>query len=237
MHVVYPTLEKFMQTSKHVTLVCGGNGRIGKQICKSLYQAGHYIIVWDVHDEPTHEMVDDYVQIDLTNEDAVKSMVQTVSKELEMYDIFTYINVSYPSKWRDHFSAFLIPTCAFVEEMCGRENTSIILFSSIYGHMIPRFDIYFDSNVPEPPIWYGMVKASIEYMTKYLAKKYPGIRINCIAPGGVLDMSLQDDEFIVNYECHADLLDASALNRTIMYLLDESNITGQVITVDDGFSL
>jgi len=233
-------------TSKRVTVVCGGNGRIGKELCKMLVQSGHYVIVWDKDDEPTHDCLSDYHQINLSNPESVKLLAKTIISELEECDVFSYINVSYPPNWTDHFSAFLYPTTIFAELMSERINVTlnsvtscggnIILFSSIYGQMIPRFDIYEDTNVPEAPVWYGMCKSAIEYMTKYLAKKYRNLNINCIAPGGVKTNNM-DDMFISQYEMHGGLLDAQSLNKVVMYLLSDKNITGQNITIDNGFTL
>lgn len=220
--------------SKHVTLVCGGNGRIGKELCKMLVQSGHYVIVWDKDDEPTHECLSDYQQINLTNPQSVTKLAKITISELEEYDVFSYINVSYPQNWTDHFSAFLYPTTIFAELMSERGG-NIILFSSIYGQMVPRFDIYEDTNVPEAPAWYGMCKSAIDHMVKFYAKKYRNLQINSVCPGGVYEN--QDISFVEKYEQYGKMLKPNELNNIVMYLLKEKNITGQNIVIDGGFSL
>jgi NAD(P)-dependent dehydrogenase (short-subunit alcohol dehydrogenase family) len=72
---------------------------------------------------------------------------------------------------------------------------------------------------------------------KYYAKKYRNLNVNCIAPGGVVDYDIQDDTFIANYESHGDLLQSNGVNKAVMWLLGDSNVTGQVITIDNGFSI
>lgn len=224
-------------TSKHVTLVCGGNGRIGKELCKMLVNAGHYVIVWDIDLDPSHEYYSSYRTVNLTNYEVVKSRAQILMDELGKYDVFSYINVSYPVHWMTHFGAFLYSTEIFAELMAERDCGNIILFSSIYGSMVPRFDIYCGSKVEIPPVWYGAVKAGIEYMTKYYAKKYRNLNVNCLAPGGIVDYNIQDDTFIANYESHGDLLHPPDMNKAVMWLLGDSNVTGQVIVIDNGFSI
>jgi len=224
-----------IMTSKRVTVVCGGNGRIGKELCKMLVNAGHYVIVWDKDSEPSHDCYSSYRTVNLTNYEVVKTRAQILMDDLGEYDVLSIINVGYPPHWITHFGAFLYSTEIFAELMSERGG-NIILFSSIYGQMIPRFDIYSDSRIPEPPLWYGMCKSAIEYMTRYLAKKHRNVRINCISPGGVKTDDM-DEEFIHNYELHGDLLTSQSLNKVVMYLLSDENITGQNITIDNGFTL
>ena len=80
-------------------------------------------------------------------------------------------------------------------------------------------------------------------MTKYFSVRYSKVPIfvNCIAPGGILNNSLQGPEFINNYSRLVPLerlCNAHELAKTCL-LLANSNIeylTGQTIALDGGMS-
>ena len=61
---------------------------------------------------------------------------------------------------------------------------SIVLFSSMYGSVAPDPSIY-DSGQPPNPIEYGVNKAGIQQMARYLAMHFghAGVRCNAISPG------------------------------------------------------
>lgn len=121
------------------------------------------------------------------------------------------------------------------------KNGNLINFSSIYGSIAPRFELYKNLKI-FCPIEYVATKAGIISITKYLAKLYKNknIRINCISPGGIENR--QPNIFIKRYQkfCSSKgLLKPSDLYNLIKFLIskDSQYINGQNIIIDDGFSL
>lgn len=119
---------------------------------------------------------------------------------------------------------------------------SVINIGSIYGLLSPDNSIYTDTARNNSEI-YGATKAGVAQMTKYFATRYANIpiSINCIAPGGILNTSLQGDDFIKNYSrrvpfnrmCH----DNELANLCVKIAEPGcSYLTGQVIALDGGLS-
>ena len=79
---------------------------------------------------------------------------------------------------------------------------SLINFSSIYGVISPKFDIYKDTNMTLP-VEYAAIKSSLIHLTSYLTAYTKGsfFRVNSIAPGGILDD--QDSKFLKKLEGRA----------------------------------
>ena len=121
------------------------------------------------------------------------------------------------------------------------EKFSLVNFSSIYGVIPPKFDIYEGTSMTLP-IEYAAIKSAIQHISRYLAVYTKGskFRVNCISPGGLLDK--QDPIFIEKYNAQSlskGMLDPEDLMGTILFLCSDLSefICGQNIIVDDGFSL
>jgi len=117
-------------------------------------------------------------------------------------------------------------------------NSSIINISSIYGMVGLTKSIYQEFKMP--PAAYAAAKGALISMTKYFATTLaPKIRVNCVAPGGILRS--QPDEFIKKYS-EVLPLQRMALEKdvvdTIAWISSDkaSYLTGQVIAVDGGWT-
>lgn len=114
----------------------------------------------------------------------------------------------------------------------------IINISSLYGERAPKHFIYKDFV---KPIAYGMSKAAIVNMTKYLASYYaPNIKVNTVVFGGVGDPK-QDPAFVKNYSDNTPmnrLMNLDEVTSVFDFLLDEksSYVTGTEIFVDGGWT-
>ena len=121
-------------------------------------------------------------------------------------------------------------------------NSQIINISSIYGLLSPNKNIYTDTKRSSSEI-YGATKAGLIQMTKYFAARYANsnIRVNCVAPGGVLNENLQGPDFIKNY---SNLVPMNRLceDKEVAELIFSfvsgkfSYVTGQTIPIDGGMS-
>ncbi|HWQ95963.1 MAG TPA: SDR family oxidoreductase [Candidatus Methylomirabilis sp.] len=114
----------------------------------------------------------------------------------------------------------------------------IINFSSIYGLVSPNPGIYKDT---EKHIGYSISKGAVIQLTRHLAIHLaPGIRVNCIAPGGI--EFNQSEEFKRKYSEHTPLkrmMRRDELNNLVEYLCSEksSYMTGSILTIDGGWTV
>jgi NAD(P)-dependent dehydrogenase (short-subunit alcohol dehydrogenase family) len=116
----------------------------------------------------------------------------------------------------------------------------IILFSSIYGHKVPDFEMYANTEIEETPIEYAIWKAGTEHATRFLAQKLKPfhIQVNCIAPGGVLDKHSMTFRAKYIETGGVGMIETKNILPAIDLLLHKDNaINGQVITIDRGWSL
>lgn len=121
-------------------------------------------------------------------------------------------------------------------------DSQIINIASIYGLISPNKSIYTDTNRSSSEI-YGATKAGVIQMTKYFATRYAesNIKVNCIAPGGVLNSKLQGPDFIKNYSKLVPMkrlcndVEVSSLIYSLVSA-DSMYLTGQTISIDGGMS-
>jgi NAD(P)-dependent dehydrogenase (short-subunit alcohol dehydrogenase family) len=128
-------------------------------------------------------------------------------------------------------------------EKAGRGN--IVLFSSMYGSVSPDPRVYeYPMNVN--PIEYGVGKAGIVQMTKYLAVYWAkkGIRCNCISPGPFPNPVVQEKEqaFVTRLSQKVPMGRVGKPEEvagTVVFLLTDAAgyITGQNIFVDGGWTI
>lgn len=123
-----------------------------------------------------------------------------------------------------------------------RENpgSSIVHVSSIYASKGPDWRLYNHTSMGNP-VAYGVAKAGLEQLTRWLATDLaPNVRVNAVSPGGLLRN--QPSNFVDRY------LDKVPLGRmaseadvvgSVLFLLSNQSayITGQVITVDGGYTI
>lgn len=123
------------------------------------------------------------------------------------------------------------------------QGGSIVLFSSMYGLVAPDKRVYEAPMCPNP-IEYGVAKAGITQMARYLAQHYGdgGIRVNAIAPGPFPHDETQKDTAFAERLAQRTMLrrlgKRPEIAGTVLYLLSEASsyVTGQVISVDGGWT-
>lgn len=125
----------------------------------------------------------------------------------------------------------------------GRGN--IVLFSSMYGSVSPDPRVY-ELPMNVNPVEYGVGKAGIVQMTKYLAVHWAkkGIRCNCISPGPFPSPAVQKKEsaFVGRLELKVPMGRVGKPEEvagTVAFLLANASgyITGQNIFVDGGWTI
>lgn len=136
-------------------------------------------------------------------------------------------------------------TRAIGQRMAGQGSGSIVLFSSMYGTVSPDPDIYAEPMNPNP-VEYGVGKAGIQQMARYLAVHYGprGLRCNSISPGPFPNPGLQKDQpdFIGRLAKKVPLGrvgQADEIAGSVAFLLSDAStyISGQNLAVDGGWTV
>jgi NAD(P)-dependent dehydrogenase (short-subunit alcohol dehydrogenase family) len=128
--------------------------------------------------------------------------------------------------------------------MAERGGGSIVLFSSMYGTVSPDPRVYAEPMTPNP-VEYGMGKAGIQQMARYLAVHWGprGLRCNCISPGPFPNPTIQHErpEFVARLTQKVPLGrvgTAEEIAGSVAFLLSDaaSFITGHNLAVDGGWT-
>ncbi|GIW21350.1 MAG: SDR family oxidoreductase [Candidatus Sericytochromatia bacterium] len=238
-----------------VILIIGGSGLIGTKLVKAIYENGAIVIVGDKinNNDNNHE----FFYLDITSEDDINKCILFIENKYSKLD--AVVNLAYPRNknhgnhffdvsYTDfcenvnlHLGGYFLVLKLFSKYFLKQGYGNIISFSSIYGFLTPRFEIYQGTNMTVP-VEYSASKSAIIHLTKYVAKylKNKNIRVNCISPGGILDK--QPEIFIEKYNkncLNKGMLYTEDIVGTVLFLLSDNSkyINGQNIIIDDGFSL
>jgi len=109
------------------------------------------------------------------------------------------------------------------------------------GQVINLIDIHVERGLPDHPV-YCASKAALRSLTLSLAKDMKGgVRCNGISPGAILwpdhdsDTSVQQE--ILQKIPMGHLGDVDNITQTVMFLVDNDYVNGQIINVDGGRTL
>jgi NAD(P)-dependent dehydrogenase (short-subunit alcohol dehydrogenase family) len=124
--------------------------------------------------------------------------------------------------------------------MQNADGANILNISSMYGLYAPNWNLYRNTNLSNPAA-YGVSKGGVIQLTRWLAATLsPNIRVNAIAPGGILR---NQEETFVNQYIALTPLSRMATEQDMLgalgYLCSDlsSFVTGQVLFIDGGFGL
>lgn len=128
---------------------------------------------------------------------------------------------------------------ATAPHMLAGQGGVMINLASIYGVVSPDQGIYGDSGINSPLV-YGMTKAALIQMSRYLATFWaPKIRVNSLTPGGLYND--QDEQFVRRYVARTPLgrmAGPNDLKGAVLYLASDASawVTGQNLIVDGGWT-
>lgn len=133
---------------------------------------------------------------------------------------------------------------AVAAHMQPRGSGSIVLIASMYGMVVPDERIYHEPMKPNP-VDYGVSKAGVIQLTRYLAMHYGpfGIRCNCIAPGPFPHPPVQTNTRFIEDLGNKTLLRRIGQNHEMvgpsLFLLSDSAsyVTGHNLVVDGGWTV
>ncbi len=249
-------------------LVFGGAGYLATPISKSIVESGGNLIIADFAEERAQalakELQSQAPDSKITATGAVKTddsasvdeYFQQIAQEFGHLDgmvcaispgLGGTVDELSSELMNEHFIKHVTPMfiLARAARKLMQDDGSIILFSSMYGSVAPNPDAYIPP-MEANPIAYGMCKAAINQMVKYLAVTWgpENIRVNAVAPGPFPNPSspANDKAFV---ERLAQKVPMKRVGRqhemtgSIIYLLssESSYVTGQNIAVNGGWNI
>jgi len=160
-----------------------------------------------------------------------KNTFESITDEDWRYDIDVNLNAVF---------ATIKETVPLLKETAG----VIVNIASMYGHLAPDYKIYEGNEFANPPS-YGVAKAGVIQLTKYLASFLSpyGIRVNCISPGPFpFTETCKNEEFIESLKSRTVLGRIGYpddMKGVVALLCSDASkyITGQNICVDGGWSV
>ena len=250
-----------------VVLLAGGAGYLTVPVCRRLLAGGAAIMIADIREDRAATVVRELsaafpgarignVLLDTGDENSIRNAVQKTVHELGALHVL--VNATYYSVGKlveeitmEEFDRALhvnvYGSFALAREAAKAmpaEGGSMVMFSSMYGVIAPEPAMYTPPMKPNP-IEYGVSKAAIIQMVKYLAAYWGprGIRVNAVVPGAFPHAATQADK-----EFTARLARKTVLGRigrqdevagAVVFLASDeaSYITGQSLVVDGGWTV
>ena len=186
--------------TNQIALVTGGANGIGKGIAAALAQAGAKVIIGDIDDtrgkETARELNGDFIELDVTQHDQVKDVVDQIVAKYERIDILASNTGVYPqidieslteADWdyiqNINLKGMFFVTQAVLKVMKAQRYGRVIITSSVTGPITgyPGWAHYGASKAGQLGF---MRSAALEY-AKY------GITVNAVQPGNVLTDGLK----------------------------------------------
>ena len=249
-----------------VVAVTGGAGLLGASVCHAIARDGGIPIVTDLDIDRAERVAGEIrlsgltahaVALDITEGTQIDQVIGEVQDRCGSID--AVVNNAYPKgknfgrpieevEYKDfceslslHLGGYFLVAQKFAIAFRSQGYGNLVNISSIYGLGAPRFELYEGTSMTMP-VEYAAIKAGVVNLTRYFAQHYrhDGVRCNAVAPGGIRDG--QSEVFMSRYDAmcgNKGLLDATDVVGTITFLLSDSSkyMTGQVLVVDDGWSL
>ena len=250
-------LNKFMLKNK-ISLVTGGSGGIGIEICKSLLDAGSTVILADIDTKKSKKIINklknkniEFHTIDSTSEKSIKVLARFVIKKYKKLDILVNCigiclnkeaeNVS-KKEWEKvidiNINSMFYICKEFGKIFIKQKKGNIVNIGSNSGLIVDR---------PQPQASYNASKAAVHQLTKSLACEWAkfNIRVNAIAPGYVATkMTLLGRKkpewfkYWIDMTPMRRLAEPSEIASVALFLASEgsSYCTGTIISVDGGYT-
>lgn len=260
-------IQKKINLKNRWSLVTGSCGYLGSKIVHSLAELGSNIIILDLDKAKCDKLknlisrkykvrvLSHTCNLELESE-RIK-FIKFLDSKIKKLDIFinnasmvgSNSSVGWSAKfekqslesWRKSIeinltSAFHL-TQGLLKLLKKSNKASIVNISSIYGIYAPDMNLYSGTNINNPA-GYSVSKAGLIQLTKWLSTTLsPSIRVNSIAPGGILRN--QGKKFVQKYANGTPLKrmakEEDIIGGVIFLSTSLSNyITGQVLVIDGG---
>lgn len=248
-------------------LVAGGAGYLSVPSCLGFVQHGATVMIADIDGDAVKQRVAelrkafpeakaDGTVLDIADESSIKNAIRSAVDKMGRLDVL--INATYLSVGDlvEELSAADLDRALHVNVtgsfLLAREASShmknggsIIFFSSMYGKIAPDPRNY-PAHIKPNPMEYGVSKAALEQMVRYLAVYWAPrkIRVNGVAPGAFPhpEQQTQDPAWIEMLASRAPLGRVGRQDEVagaLLYLAsnEASYVTGHILNVDGGWTI
>ncbi len=244
--------------SKVALIMGSGKKRIGNYVALALADLGYSVVIhYNRSKKDAEATVKELqakgikaraLQADITEEEQIRQLVETVVKEFGRIDVLvnSASGLFQPIKWRemtkaDFMRAFEVNTVGsavtakFVaEQMVKQKEGGLIINFSDWALIRPYLDYvpYLTSK--------GGVPVFSMALAKELAAENPKVRVNYISPGPVMlpeDMSEEDKAEAIEETLVKREGSPKAVVEAVIYLINNDFVTGTNLFVDGGKSI
>ncbi len=250
--------------SRHDVWVFGGAGYLGQSVVEQLLGLGARVLCVDLPDRAaamieragltgavTAASLDaaDTAEMDVFVQDQIAArgvphglVVMTYASTAKSFDDLRVEDFDLAN--HGNLTATWALARAVGRRMAEHGRGSIVLFSSMYGSVSPDPNVYAAPMTPNP-IEYGVGKAGIQQMARYLSVHYgpQNVRVNAVSPGPFPNPNLQRENpgFIGRLAQKVPLGrvgQAPEIAGAVTFLLSDASsfVTGQNLAVDGGWT-
>ena len=263
----YTPIGELITLAHKRAVVTGGAMGIGFAISYRLAEAGASVVIVDVHSERAEKASEElrsygyeasFIQADVSKEEEVQDMVNTIVGEVGGIDILVNNAGIYPYIPFAQITGDDIDRVISVNLkgtlLCSREVSSNMIQQRQSGCIINIASISSSRPVSKGFSIYDASKGGVQSLTKSMALELGqhSIRVNAIAPGSIMtEGMLSQGKGLQPSEWKAELKKfmastvlgrlgrADDIGRAALFLASDlaSYITGTLIVVDGGFQL
>ena len=250
--------EKWFGLKGKNVLITGAAGQLGTALVQGFCDTGANVFGIDLNEPSDLTPFVKFVTGDITKKEQVTNAYQSLFTEGEQVHILVNnAGISTPANFLERTpeefyrvtNVNVMGAMFFSQEFVRRhevkhiKNPAIVNICSIYGVIGPDMRIYKDYNVATPEV-YGMSKASLLQLTRYLATVYASseIRVNAVSPGGIYNKkNPQGEAFVTDYSNRVPIGRMANVEEMVAAVLflsgpGASYVTGQNLLIDGGLS-
>lgn len=237
-------------------ILTGASGDIGREITKKMHDAGYFLILLYHNNEKGVIRLENELkgtnlaiyQCDLTNHIAIDNLMKEITKKYKTIDcLINNAGVSLfkqiqDTKLKDYKYIF---DTNLKSNIFMTKHVSKMMISEQYGRIINISSMWGNVGASMESL-YSASKGAINTLTKALAKELgpSNITVNAICPG-LIDTKMNNT---LTEETKQEIIDATPMSRIgtpadvanlVEFLASDkaSFITGQIISVDGGYSI